>query len=56
MDELFAEVRGQVRTLSSVEGVREMISFPFAMLRNLTGGIIKKNSGEIQDKQQSMQQ
>jgi MFS family permease len=35
VNELFAEVKGQVRNLSSVEGLREMISFPFAMVRNL---------------------
>ena len=35
VNELFAEVSGQVRTLSSVEGLRQMVSFPFAMLRNL---------------------
>ena len=39
VNELFAEVKGQVRTLSSAEGLREMISFPFAMLRNL----VRKN-------------
>jgi MFS family permease len=34
--ELFTEVRTQVRTLSSVEGVKQMISFPFAVVRNFT--------------------
>lgn len=33
--ELFAEVRGQIRTLSSIEGLRQMVSFPFAIVRNL---------------------
>ena len=33
--ELFVEVRSQVRTLSSVEGLRQMISFPFVIVRNL---------------------
>ena len=32
--ELFTEVRTQVRTLSSVEGVKQMVSFPFAIVRN----------------------
>jgi len=36
MNELFAEVSGQVRTLSSVEGLRQMVSFPFSIVRNLT--------------------
>ncbi len=35
MNELFAEVSGQVRTLSSVEGLRQMISFPFSIVRNI---------------------
>jgi len=39
IDELFAEVKGQVRTLSSVEGLRQMVSFPFAMVRDL---VVKK--------------
>lgn len=34
--ELFAEVRTQVRILSSVEGVRQMIRIPFSILKNLT--------------------
>ncbi|MFH1614395.1 MAG: MFS transporter [Planctomycetota bacterium] len=33
--ELFAEVRGRVRTLSSVEGLRQMVSFPFGIIQNL---------------------
>lgn len=36
MNELFAEVSGQVRQLSSVDGLRQMISFPFSIVRNLT--------------------
>ena len=38
--ELYTEVRTQVRTLSSVEGVKNMISFPIAMVRNMTERII----------------
>ena len=38
--ELISEVRIQVRTLSSVEGVRQMISFPVSILRNMTERII----------------
>jgi MFS family permease len=33
--ELFTEVRTQVRILSSVEGVRQMIGFPVSIVRNL---------------------
>jgi len=36
VNELFTEVRGQVRILSSVEGLRQMVSFPFTLLRTLT--------------------
>jgi len=43
MNQLFAEVKGQVRILSSVEGLRQMIGFPFALLR---GFGVQKNSDE----------
>ena len=33
--ELFSEARTQVRILSSVEGLRQMVSFPFSAVRNL---------------------
>ncbi|MBC8377866.1 MAG: MFS transporter [Planctomycetes bacterium] len=33
--ELLSEVRSQVRTLSSVEGVRQMVSFPFSVIRDV---------------------
>jgi MFS family permease len=35
VDELFTEVKSQVRTLSSVEGLRQMVSFPFSIIRGL---------------------
>ena len=38
--ELFTEVRTQVRTLSSIEGVKQMISFPITIVKNLTERII----------------
>jgi MFS family permease len=38
--ELFAEVSTQVRTLSSIEGVKQMISFPITVVRNITERII----------------
>jgi hypothetical protein len=34
--ELFTEVRTQVRTLSSVEGVKQIVSFPISIIRNIT--------------------
>jgi MFS family permease len=38
--ELLNEVRTQVRILSSVEGLRQMVSFPIAIVRHITKGII----------------
>jgi len=38
--ELYTEVRTQVRTLSSVEGVKQMISFPLIIVKNITERII----------------
>jgi len=35
--ELFAEVTNQARTLSSVDGLRQMVSFPFSIIRTLAG-------------------
>lgn len=36
VNELFMEVKSQARILSSVEGLRQMLSFPFSAVRNLT--------------------
>ncbi|MBN2455347.1 MAG: MFS transporter [Sedimentisphaerales bacterium] len=36
VNELFTEVRAQVRTLSSVEGLRQMVSFPLSLVKDLT--------------------
>ena len=36
-NELITEVRSQVRTLSSVEGLRQMVSFPFTIVRTIGG-------------------
>jgi len=46
--ELFTEVRTQVRTLSSVEGVRQMVSFPISMVRNITERMMP-NGGKQKD-------
>ena len=46
--ELFSEVRTQVRTLSSVEGVRQMVSFPISMVRNITERMMP-NGGKQKD-------
>ena len=37
---LFTEVRTHVRTLSSVDGVKQMISFPISMVRNFSERMI----------------
>jgi len=44
--ELFTEVRTQVRILSSVEGVRQMVSFPFSVVRNLAVKIGASNNAK----------
>ena len=44
VNELFAEVRGQVRTLSSVEGLRQMVTFPFSVVRDLTARMNRTNT------------
>lgn len=48
MNELYAEVSGQVRQLSSVEGLRQMVSFPFSIIRQLTSKN-KVNNNEQND-------
>ena len=42
--ELFTEVRTQVRTLSSVEGVKQMVSFPISIIRNITERMTSNDS------------
>ena len=44
--ELVSEMRSQVRILSSVEGLRQMVSFPFSIVRNLTS---RKNANNKVD-------
>jgi hypothetical protein len=45
VNELFTEVKSQVRTLSSVEGVRQMLTFPYSMVRRLAGQRTVNNDG-----------
>jgi len=52
LGELLIEVRSQVRTLSSVEGLRQMIGFPFTILRTLG---VKKNGGEKNNDQKTLE-
>ena len=53
--ELVAEVASQVRTLSSIEGLRQMVSFPFGILKNLTLKVSansrRKSEPELGDRQ-----
>ncbi|MBN2181616.1 MAG: MFS transporter, partial [Sedimentisphaerales bacterium] len=44
--ELFNEVRTQIRILSSVEGLRQMVSFPIAIFRQITERIIPNGKDE----------
>ncbi len=46
--ELFTEVRTQVRILSSIEGVRQMVSFPLSIVRNLAVKIGTSNNSETE--------
>jgi hypothetical protein len=51
VSELFTEMRSQVRTLSSVEGLRQMVSFPFSIVRTLGA---KKDGSEKQNNQETL--
>ncbi len=52
--ELVAEMRSQVRILSSVEGLRQMVSFPFSIIRSMTTKIGINNHGKkVEDKKKS---
>ncbi|KPK45320.1 MAG: MFS transporter [Phycisphaerae bacterium SG8_4] len=44
--ELVAEVRSQVRILSSVEGLRQMVSFPFSVVRSMSARIKTEGTSE----------
>jgi len=50
--ELLTEVRSQVRTLSSVEGLRQMVSFPFTILRTFG---VKQNGSEKKNNQKTLE-
>jgi len=49
MNELFAEVSGQVRTLSSIEGLRQMVSFPFSIIRGIKTKITNSNYKQAEE-------
>ena len=56
MRELLNQMRSQVRTMTSVEGIRQMVSFPFAILMNLKESVApvgdddKTRTTQIQEK------
>jgi MFS family permease len=43
IQELFTEVRTHVRTLSSIDGLKQMVSFPFIIIKNLSERIISSD-------------
>jgi len=45
--ELVAEMRSQVRILSSIEGLRQMVSFPFSIVRNVAMKIGANNHNKV---------
>jgi MFS family permease len=51
-NELVTEVRSQVKILSSVEGLRQMVSFPFTIVRSLRGN---KNGSEKENNQKTIE-
>ncbi len=53
--ELVAQVRSQVRILSSIEGLRQMVSFPFSIVRNISVRIRPNNSSKG-DKEKDVEQ
>ncbi len=55
MRELLGQVRSQVRTLTSIEGIRQMVSFPFAMLINFKDYIVQNGNG-VSDKESGQNQ
>ena len=48
--ELFSEVSTQVRTLSSVEGIKQMVSFPISVFRNITSIVIPNGNQQNDEK------
>lgn len=53
VSELFAEVSGQVRNLSSVDGLRQMVSFPFSAVKNVALKIVPGNHNRASGRQAS---
>jgi hypothetical protein len=49
--ELIVEVRSQARTLSSVEGLRQMVSFPITIVRSFRGN---KNGNKKENNQKEI--
>ncbi|MHC5184104.1 MAG: MFS transporter [Planctomycetota bacterium] len=51
--ELFSEVRTQTRTLSSVDGVKQMVSFPVFIVKDMTSKVRLKGSSQKVEKMQN---
>jgi hypothetical protein len=41
--ELYAEIKSQIRVFSSIEGLRQMISFPLAAIRDISRSIVSND-------------
>ena len=52
--ELVSEMRSQVRILSSVEGLRQMVSFPFSVVRNMSVRVETGTSDQV-DKEKDVE-
>ena len=55
VDELFSEVRSQVRTLSSVEGLKQVIGMPIGVIRGLTSKVAGQ-AGKAKDDKEEVEQ
>jgi hypothetical protein len=51
-NKLISEVRGQVRTFSSVEGLRQTVGFPFTTVRTHR---VNKNGNEKENNQKKIE-
>ena len=50
IQEFFMEVRSHVRTLSSFDGVKQMVSFPFIIIKNLSDRMINSDESQADNK------
>ena len=50
IQEFFMEVRSHVRTLSSFDGIKQMVSFPFIIIKNLSERMIPNDKSQADTK------